>query len=147
MTCYRELGISLCDVFRMTRLPIVGEIYDDCFPTMSLLWIKDPVSPYGSCSKFGDAYSLGNLVTKFTRWVKEFVRGRPEVSLCKNLASSLEDFEDWQYIADPILISGFIWLSFWVVGLVEGFCRCFHIRITRDLSNSCRDGLRQIGRI
>lgn len=40
LKCYAELDISLCDVYRITRLPIVGEMYDGFLLTNILILNK-----------------------------------------------------------------------------------------------------------
>lgn len=40
VTCYGELGISLWDVYRITGLPIVGEMYNEFFPPNKIIMSK-----------------------------------------------------------------------------------------------------------
>lgn len=39
LTCYGELGIPLRVVYRITRLPILGEMHDEFFLTNKLIMI------------------------------------------------------------------------------------------------------------
>lgn len=66
-TCYGELGISLWDVYRITGLPIVGEMYDDFFLQNQL--ILDRTRP-------------ASLWFLFKTWVR-LVKGLGSVSKAK----------------------------------------------------------------
>lgn len=61
LTCYGELGIFLWDVYRSTRLSIVGEMYDELFFTNKLTFDeKLPVSVQRRFA-FGHIYLLGHI--------------------------------------------------------------------------------------
>lgn len=118
LTCYRELVISLWDVFRITGLPIVREIYDDFFPTTNLIMDQRLPTFLQSCSRFG-GLSIRKSRPKFTVLFKAFVPA-PLVVQRKNLSSSVEVLEDWGYNANHI-DEELIWLLSWPVGLGGGF--------------------------
>lgn len=44
----QELGISLWDIFWITGLPLVGEMYDEFFPTNKLIIDKRLPAPFES---------------------------------------------------------------------------------------------------
>lgn len=79
----------------ITGLSIMREMYDEFFPDNKL--IMDQRLPKSLLKLFqicGRLY-VGKSQPKFTEWVKEFVLERLDATPCKNLASSLVDFEDW----------------------------------------------------
>lgn len=71
-TCHGELGISIWDVYQITGLPIVREMYNEFFPTNKIILDKISLHPFGICSTFGCIYT-GVSRPKFTEWVKEFI--------------------------------------------------------------------------
>lgn len=52
-TCYGELGISLWDVYRISGLPIVREMYDEFFPSNRLILDKTHPSSLRSLFEYG----------------------------------------------------------------------------------------------
>lgn len=61
-TCYREFGISLWDVYRITGLPIVGELYDEFFPLNRLILDKTSSTSLQSLFTLDQVHVLGEGV-------------------------------------------------------------------------------------
>lgn len=97
-TCYGELGISLWDVYRITGLPIVGEMYDEFFPANRLILDKTrPASLralFETWARLIKGLKVGSWVKpKFTSWVKAFIPEALDRRLQKNLNLTSENFE------------------------------------------------------
>lgn len=77
-TCNGELGISLWDVYWITGLPIVAEMYDEFFPPNWLILDKTRLASLRflfntwACLTKGLNPTSGSS-PKFTSWVKEFI--------------------------------------------------------------------------
>lgn len=67
-----ELGIYLWDVYWITRLPIVGVMYDEFFPANKLILDKNSL-PLRALSRSGHVYSRGRITQVYK--VGKGVRG------------------------------------------------------------------------
>lgn len=87
-------NISLWDIFRITELAILGEMYEEFFPANKLTMDQRlPTSPpelFRICAHL----FTGNSRPKSTEWVKEFIPKQLDVMPRKNLGSSLQDFKE-----------------------------------------------------
>lgn len=98
LTCFRELGFSLWDVFQNTGLPIVDEMYDEFFPNHKLIIGQSLPKSFRELFYIWGRLFVGMSRPKFTKWVKELVHARLNVTSFGNLGSLVEDFEDWDMV-------------------------------------------------
>lgn len=69
----RELAISLWDVYRITRLHIVEETYDEVFPNNKLILDKKLPVPLGELFRIWSHLLMWTHRPKFIEWVKDFI--------------------------------------------------------------------------
>lgn len=78
----------------MIGFPIMGEMYDECFPMYKLIW--DKKTPHVSSSTFSNLVALiqGVQLTQVHKWVKESNFEYLDNNLRKSLPPLMENFEE-----------------------------------------------------
>lgn len=76
MTCYGELGISLSDVHRITRLPIVREVYNEFLPPNKLIMEQQLPDSLRYLFRIWGHLHTGKLQPKLGGW-EAFVLDHP----------------------------------------------------------------------
>lgn len=96
------------DVYQITGLPIVGEIYDKFFPTNKLMLDKKLAMSFRELFCIWPHLFTRTHWPRFTEWVKKSVPECLDNMPLKHLNTSMEIFENWWYSPNLILMKSFI---------------------------------------